>query len=171
MFEINGKYASAAVYATTVENEAISQLVTLCNQPMFENASIKIMPDCHSGAGCVIGFTSIINNKKIIPNLVGVDIGCGVYTLTFKITEDIDYFALDDYISKNIPSGFGIRPEIHPSLNMPINDPIASKYGAKTIADCIQIICKDISDNKLDYHLCSVGSLGGGNHFIGATRF
>lgn len=100
MFKITGKYASADIYAVTIENEAISQLVTLCNQPMFKDSIIKIMPDCHSGAGCVIGFTAILNNKKIIPNLVGVDVGCGVYSLNFKIDEEIDYKALDDFISQ-----------------------------------------------------------------------
>ena len=76
MFEIEGKYTKAKIYTDNVEPEALSQIYSICNHPAFEGESVRIMPDCHAGAGCVIGFTSTNNSGKIIPNLIGVDIGC-----------------------------------------------------------------------------------------------
>ena len=73
----NTKYGDIVVYAKTVEQEAISQILEMANSPLGENAHIRIMPDCHAGAGCVIGTTMLITDK-VCPNLVGVDIGCGV---------------------------------------------------------------------------------------------
>ena len=80
MFELVGKYTSAKVYADICETEAQAQIVQLCNHPAFEKAKICVMPDVHAGAGCTIGTTMTIADK-ICPNLVGVDIGCGMETL------------------------------------------------------------------------------------------
>lgn len=167
MFEVNEKYAKAVIYAETIEGEAVNQIVELCCQPMFGNSSIKIMPDCHSGKGCVIGFTSILSKEQIVPNLVGVDIGCGVLTVIFDIDSEINFKELEQYIRENVPSGFSIRTNAHNIVNRPISDNHAMKYGAKSLADCINIICDDIDESadKRMYHLLSVGSLGGGNHY------
>jgi tRNA-splicing ligase RtcB len=78
MFQLSGKYANATVFAELVEEEAQTQIIHLLNHPMFEGAQIAIMPDVHAGAGCVIGLTAIIRQKMVIPNIIGVDIGCGV---------------------------------------------------------------------------------------------
>lgn len=154
MFEINGKYATATVYATTIEPSAIAQITTLCNQPMFEGASIKIMPDCHTGAGCVIGFTSILEKKMVVPNLIGVDIGCGVSTTIFKTDKDINFKELDDFIRANIPSGFAVRGTKHPDMK-------------PEIVEMVNTICSNIKcEDKLNRHILSCGSLGGGNHYI-----
>lgn len=76
MFDIIGKYTNATIYTDRIEEEAISQLYALCNHPAFENAKIKVMPDVHAGAGCTIGTTIKLAKKMVIPNIVGVDIGC-----------------------------------------------------------------------------------------------
>jgi len=77
MLELRGKYNGAKVFTDNIENGAISQIIELCNQEVFEDAKIRIMPDAHKGAGCVIGFTADLGDK-VIPNIVGVDIGCGM---------------------------------------------------------------------------------------------
>ena len=79
MLELEGKYASAKIYADTIEDSVISQTMNVLNHPIFKNCSIRIMPDCHAGKGCVIGFTSSMSeNREIIPNIIGVDINCGL---------------------------------------------------------------------------------------------
>ena len=75
MMELKGKYGIAKVFTDVIEDEAIKQIITLLNQPFVDGCSVRIMPDVHSGKGCVIGFTADLGNK-IIPNIVGVDIGC-----------------------------------------------------------------------------------------------
>ena len=113
MFELHGKYANAKVYATTVEQEAISQIQGMLNHPMFEGATVRIMPDVHSGKGSVIGFTAIVPSHKVIPNIVGVDIGCGVYTTVFTLSpyavKQLDYKVLDNWIREHIPSGLHVN--------------------------------------------------------------
>lgn len=110
MLELNGKYNTAKVFTDNIDNETISQVIELLNQDYIKDAKIRIMPDCHAGTGCVIGTTMTISDK-VCPNLVGVDIGCGM--LAVRIAEkDVDLPKLDDVA------------------------------------------------------YCSIGSLGGGNHFI-----
>jgi RNA-splicing ligase RtcB len=119
----------------------------MLNAPISENAHVEIMPDCHAGAGCVIGTTMKIIDK-VCPNVVGVDIGCGV--LVIKLGSiDIDLESLDNFIKENIPHGFAI------------NNRIDKK--AEQMFDMLQ--CKNQLKNK-DRILRSLGSLGGGNHFI-----
>lgn len=154
MFELKGKYASAVIYADQIENEAMSQIVNICNQPMFEGSSIRIMPDCHSGKGSVIGFTARLakDKKMIIPNIVGVDIGCGVLTTIFGMENEIDYESLDDYIRKNIPSGFSVRNEPYKGIKCEVEHYIIK-------------ICNHIGQ-PIERNLASIGTLGGGNHYI-----
>lgn len=163
MLELNGKYTNAIVYADEIEQEAISQIIELCNQPMFEGATIRIMPDCHKGNGCVIGFTAWLNKKMIVPNLVGVDIGCGVLTTIFKTSTPIDFKGVDEFIRANIPSGFSVRQKPSAQLKHKVR---GKNWG--TYEDVVRTICGHIkeSNDKINYHLASVGSLGGGNHYI-----
>lgn len=153
MFEIHGKYTNAKVYADICEAEAISQIQELCNHPAFANAKIRIMPDTHSGAGCVIGTTVVLKEKKIIPNIVGVDINCGVMTTIFEVNKEIDYKSLDNFINSCIPSGMNIRE--HPYKN--INPDIVKK---------VSNVVKTFNLGDANYHICSIGTLGGGNHYI-----
>lgn len=154
MFEVKGKFATAKVYADMIEEEAVGQITTLCNQPMFENAQIAIMPDCHSGKGSVIGFTAVLDTQKVIPNIVGVDIGCGVNTTIFKTEKDIDFEKLDTFIRSNIPSGFKKRNRAHPML-----------LENKGLKDEIKRVSEIVNDNYKK-HFLSLGTLGGGNHYI-----
>lgn len=133
------------IFTENIEPEALNQIYTLINQPAFSDCKIRIMPDVHAGAGCVIGFTADLGDK-VIPNIVGVDIGCGM--LTTKINEtDIDFDRLDKTIRKNVPSGRSVRDEI---INFSQID---------------DLYCKEQLRN-LDWIKHSLGSLGGGNHFI-----
>lgn len=146
MFELNGKYAAAKVFTDVVDNESISQVINLLNQPYAEGSQIRMMPDIHAGAGCTIGTTMTITDK-ICPNLVGVDLGCGMHTVQIA-EKEIDCEALDKIIREKIPSGFDIRSEPH-----------------KIIEDlcCVKHI-------NLDRAYNSIGTLGGGNHFVEANR-
>lgn len=141
MFELKGKYNECKVFADIIENSAIAQLTNMMN---FEhmNGKIRIMPDCHAGSGCVIGTTMTIKDK-VTPYLVGVDIGCGVLAVKLKETR-MDLSALDSVIRKNIPSGGEVYEE------------------AVADFDLDRLICKKGDDKTLK----SIGTLGGGNHFI-----
>ncbi|TFG62550.1 MAG: RNA-splicing ligase RtcB, partial [Spirochaetales bacterium] len=77
--KLKGAYEEAVIFSDTVEEEALRQIRTLLDHPASGNSHVRIMPDCHAGAGCVIGYTARLNDT-VIPNLIGVDIGCGVCT-------------------------------------------------------------------------------------------
>lgn len=151
MFELKGKYAEAKVFTDIVDEESISQVTTLLNQPFVEGSRIRMMPDIHAGAGCTIGTTMTITDK-ICPNLVGVDIGCGMETV--RIEEDhIEPEKLDILIRENIPSGFMIRTAPHQFTQQ---------------IDLKRLRCANHVD--INRGLLSLGTLGGGNHFIEADR-
>lgn len=151
MIELRGKFATAKVFTDMVDNESISQVINLLNQPYVESSRVRMMPDIHAGAGCTIGTTMTIKDK-ICPNLVGVDIGCGMETI--RIREDhIEPQKLDVVIRDGIPSGFAIRDKIH-------------RYASEI--DLNKLYCA--KHVNLDRALCSIGTLGGGNHFIEADK-
>lgn len=147
MMILQGKYNSANVYASVIEDEATAQIIELLNQPFAENQRIAIMPDVHAGAGCVIGTTMTISDK-VVPNLVGVDIGCGMETIKLK-EKEIDLKKLDDFIYENIPAGMNIRAFRH-------------KYAQETNLKSLRC-AKHINPDRAKL---SIGTLGGGNHFI-----
>ena len=106
MIELRGKYGGTKVFTDVIDNESISQVVNLLNQPYIEGSRVRMMPDIHAGAGCTIGTTMTITDK-VCPNLVGVDIGCGMETIRIKER----YFEpqkLDILIRDEIPSGFSM---------------------------------------------------------------
>lgn len=151
MIELNGKYASCKVYTEVIDQSAISQLIMLLNQPMAQGQKIRIMPDVHAGAGCTIGTTMTITDK-VVPNLVGVDIGCGMETIKLK-EKHIELQKLDKLIYEKVPSGFNVRNTAH-------------KYN--TMIDLTELYCYDQINH--DRAVLSLGSLGGGNHFIEANK-
>lgn len=151
MIELQGKFALAKVFTDVVDNESISQVINLLNQPYVEGSKVRMMPDIHAGAGCTIGTTMTIKDK-ICPNLVGVDIGCGMETIRIKETH-IEPQKLDKVIRANIPSGFEIRKKEH--------------RFAKDI-DLSKLHCAKKVD--IDRAYKSIGTLGGGNHFLEAGR-
>lgn len=151
MIILNGKYNYAKVFTEIIDEGAIAQIIELCNQPISENSSIRIMPDVHAGAGCTIGTTMTVSDK-IIPNLVGVDIGCGMETIRLK-EKHIEVQKLDKLIYEKIPSGFEIRRKAH-------------RYIEKI--DLAKLYCyKHIDPLRAEM---SIGTLGGGNHFIEADK-
>ena len=133
------------IFTDNVEPEAVNQIYTLISQPPFEGQQVRIMPDVHYGTGCVVGFTGTLGDK-IIPNVLGVDLGCGMLCAELGKV-DIDYAALDAFIKAKIPTGSAYRNEYHAE-------------------DLIKkLICfKDL--RNLDRLFGSLGTLGGGNHFI-----
>lgn len=165
--EINGKYGSAIVYTDEIEQEAISQIINLLGQPMAQDAHVRIMPDCHAGAGCVIGYTAKLTDK-IVPNLIGVDIGCGVASWKLGkrslIGENFD--KLDKVIRDNIPSGREVRSEIDKNLLNRLYKTLDIKdLSFNEWLDKVREICKRMGQDT-DRVLAGIGSLGGGNHFI-----
>lgn len=151
MFEVRGKYNTAKIFATTIDDETLSQIVEICNQEWVKDSNIAIMPDCHAGKGCTIGTTMTIHDR-VCPNLVGVDIGCGMLTVQLpKELIDISLEELDEFINNKIPSGFNINDEC---IYNPIHEGL---YLNK-------LRCYDSLKNK-EYLENSIGSLGGGNHF------
>ena len=167
MREIKGKIGTAFVYNDDVEQEAVSQIYQLLEQPMAENAHIRVMPDVHSGAGCVIGYTAKLTDK-IVPNLVGVDIGCGVFAVKLGKRSNVhkDFQKLDDFIRSNIPAGKTVR-EI--SIFNTIEKVYSCIPNTKKHFDVWRNDLNEVasrSQQSLDYVLSSIGTLGGGNHFI-----
>ncbi len=151
MIELNGKYNSAKVFTDIIDQGAVSQIIELCSQPMSASSQIRIMPDVHAGAGCTIGTTMTIKDK-VVPNLVGVDIGCGMETVKLK-EKHIELQKLDKLIYEKIPSGFAIREKAH-------------RYNEKI--DLTELYCYDeINPVRAER---SIGTLGGGNHFIEADK-
>ena len=144
MIEIKGKYNTAVCYAKVVEQEAIDQIRTMCDCEFTEGSKIRIMPDVHAGKGCTIGTTMTVTDKAV-PNVVGVDIGCGMYTVNLGKVE-IDFEKVDA-VAHKIPHGRDVWE------------------GRKEHFDLTGLRCyREMKDTrKLER---SIGTLGGGNHFI-----
>lgn len=142
--EIKGKVNTALCYAKVVEDEAIEQIRRMCDYAMTEGSKIRIMPDVHAGKGCTIGTTMTIIDKAV-PNVVGVDIGCGMYTVKLG-KQDIDFEKVDE-AAHFIPSGHEVWD------------------GRQERFDLTELRCyRDLKDTKRLER--SLGTLGGGNHFI-----
>ena len=150
MIEIKGQYNSAIIYQSEIDDATRDQVQTIVNQPFVEGETIRIMPDCHAGAGCVIGTTMTINNGRVCPNLVGVDIGCGMLLIELKgiRKEDIDFDDFDKFISTHIPVGKEV-------------------YEARQVhfPEILNLKCyREMKDAGRFER--AIGTLGGGNHFM-----
>ena len=144
MIEIVGKFNTAICYTDTLEPTAYAQIETVCNEEAFANSKIRIMPDVHAGKGCTIGTTMTIVDK-VVPNMVGVDIGCGMYTVNLgKVDIDLEKF---DEAAHTIPCGRNVWE------------------GRQERFDLTRLRCyRSLKDTKRLER--SLGTLGGGNHFI-----
>ncbi len=148
MFEIKGKINTAVCYAKVVEDEAIEQIRRMCDYEFTEGSKIRIMPDVHAGKGCTIGTTMTVTDKAV-PNIVGVDIGCGMYTVNLG-KDDIDFGKLDE-AAHFVPSGMNVWE------------------GRQERFDLTKLRCyRSLRDTKRLER--SLGTLGGGNHFIEVDR-
>lgn len=161
--EHEGAYGCAKVFSSVIEEAAEQQILTLLNQPMFANSVIRIMPDVHAGAGCVIGFTAKLTDDKIIPNLVGVGIGCGVMACVRRGIAD-DLQKIEERVAF-VPAGTNVRPRPIPALTFPDAEDAEMELREEMLR-----ICKDVLEVDPERHLLSVGPLGGGNHFIEVNR-
>lgn len=151
MIAIQGLYNTTVCYTPQLEQAAEQQIRAVCDRPEFAGCKIRIMPDVHAGKGCTIGTTMTIRDK-IVPGMVGVDIGCGMETVEL-MERQIDFDRLDTLIRREIPCGREVRGEFH-LLN--------------THIDLTRLRCA--GQVNLDRARHSIGSLGGGNHFIEVDR-
>lgn len=140
----NNRGIETLIFAETFEFEAYNQIKKLVNFEAYENAKVRIMPDAHAGKGCTVG-TTITITDKITPNLVGVDIGCGILIIKLK-NKEIDFEKLDEVIKTKVPHGFSVHET------------------SKKKFDFSKLRCQKHVD--LGRAILSIGSLGGGNHFI-----
>ncbi|MDO5478191.1 MAG: RtcB family protein [Clostridia bacterium] len=144
MIEIVGKFNTAVCYTDSLEDTAYSQIETVCNEEAFKDSEIRIMPDVHAGKGCTIGTTMTIKDK-VVPNMVGVDIGCGMYTVALG-NVDIDFEKFDE-AAHLIPCGRDVWD------------------GRQERFDLTMLKCyRNLKDTRRLER--SLGTLGGGNHFI-----
>ena len=150
MIEVKGTYNTAKIFTDTADAATIAQVKKLMDQPSAAGSTVRIMPDCHAGAGCVIGTTMTITDK-VIPNLVGVDIGCGMLATKLKETR-IDLPKFDSISQAEVPAGMKIRSVPHS---------MAEEISASELACYKKPGCK-VSDEVFRK---SLGTLGGGNHF------
>ena len=147
MIKTKGKFNTAICYASSLDDTTAAQIRQLCDTAEFSGYKIRIMPDVHAGKGCVIGTTMTISDK-IVPGMVGVDIGCGMETAIID-NDSLDLNQLNKCIQRSIPAGFEIRETPHPLSHQ---------------IDLQKLRCaKHINHNRA---IKSIGTLGGGNHFI-----
>lgn len=151
MIEVIGQWNTALCYTDRLEQEAAEQIRAVCNQRAFADSKIRIMPDVHAGIGCTIGTTMTVTDK-IVPGMVGVDIGCGMETVKLK-EQELDFAKLDALIRRKIPSGRAVRDAAH---------------KRSRDVDLRQLRCA--AHVNLDRAQKSIGTLGGGNHFIEVDR-
>ena len=151
MLEVSGKYNQAKIFTDVVDQASIAQVIELCNQEFTAGSRIRLMPDVHAGAGCTVGTTMTITDR-VVPNLVGVDIGCGMETA--RLREDhLELQKLDKLIRERIPSGFAVRSAAH-------------RYADQI--DLEELCCfRHVQMLRAEK---SIGTLGGGNHFIEVDR-
>ena len=149
MIELMGKYNKAKVFTDNFDRETIAQIISLLNQPFVKDSQLCIMPDCHAGIGCVVGTTMTLKNK-VIPYLVGADIGCGMLVIKLK-EKRINLPNLDSVIKKHIPSGYNTNKNIKED---------------KTAINIKNLKCFGKAKININRAYQSIGTLGGGNHFI-----
>lgn len=150
MFELEGAHTKCKVFSDDFDESAVSQIYNFLNHTAFKGTTPRFMPDYHAGKGAVIGTTVQITDK-VIPNVVGVDISCGV--LSYNLGKiDIDFPSLDTFIRNNIPYGKSVNSKI--------------MFQNEFLSSEIDRVCAEIGEKNVDRHKYSVGSLGGGNHFL-----
>lgn len=142
---IKGKYSNAKVFTDNIDDVTVSQIEGFLNEELTANAQVRIMPDCHAGKGAVIGTTMKVIDR-VVPNLVGVDIGCGMLCVEVQ-KQDVDFAKLDAAVKAFVPSGQSIRTAAHDFIKHVELDRVLANFSRDTAAH-------------------SLGTLGGGNHFI-----
>lgn len=149
------------IFTDNIEGNALDQIRTLLSIDVFSDKKVRIMPDVHSGSGCVIGFTGDLGDK-VIPNIVGEDIGCGMRVVKLGKQNNIDFHAFHEHILSNVPSGMGIREEKR-GFRPLIHEEMDIYREAKKLVMGLHCY-RDLKYSDRIYK--AIGSLGGGNHFI-----
>jgi RNA-splicing ligase RtcB len=180
--EFCGKFTSGKVFADVVEKTAMDQVRDILDSPAFADKKIRFMPDIHAGVGVPIGFTAELGDK-IIPNVVGVDIGCGVtcFNMGPIILKENDFKELDRFIRTNIPFGLKARKTAKFDLIEYTTQYLDIKYRPVDFDNMDKKLCEkytkdspfmaevreicNITKQDFNYAMCSLGTLGGGNHF------
>jgi len=165
---VKGKYNVAVVYAKALESSCENKIRHYLDHSAFAGTSVRIMPDVHPGKGTVIGWTATFNDL-VIPSVIGLDIGCGVCACNLGHSK-LAFDKLDKFIRKNIPSGQAVRSFLHEALedvntfiSLKSND--AGSYGTEWLKNEIRRLCEKQIKNP-ERVFASLGTLGGGNHFI-----
>ncbi|WP_347294105.1 RtcB family protein [uncultured Duncaniella sp.] len=149
------------IFTDNIEENALEQIKSLLSIDVFSNKKIRIMPDVHAGAGCVIGFTGDLGDK-VIPNIVGVDIGCGMRILKLGRIADIDFHAFHEHILTNVPSGMIVREERF-GFKPLVGEEMEIYREAKRLVTELRCYRELKDSGRINK---AIGSLGGGNHFI-----
>ncbi|CAL6106771.1 tRNA-splicing_ligase RtcB [Hexamita inflata] len=162
---VSGKYGDAQIFTNTLDDAARKQIQQLCDHKLASDANIRVMPDVHVGANCVIGFTSKLT-KYLVPDLIGTDIGCGVSLnqLGFALSDSlrVQFFTeLDQYIKDKVPIKTQTRNVSAAQVQAPFKQ-LFPNYNYNTFYEEVTAICKQLNLTVYD----SLGTLGGGNHFI-----
>lgn len=147
MKTVSGVYTSAKIFTEQIEDYALAQIQMLCDNEAFAGSRVRVMPDVHPGKVGTIGFTSTVGNR-ILPNVVGIDIGCGITMAKLK-QRKAEFQKLDTVIRDHVPSGFAVRKKPHRFLEE---------------LDLEELLC--FRNINLEKTALSLGTLGGGNHFI-----
>ena len=151
---VRGSETQAKIYTANVDYQTIGQIKDFCNHPVFKDAPIRIMPDTHAGKNSVVGFSAPIVNGKVIPNIIGGDIGCGMLCVKFDPQgEKIDFEKLDDVIKTYVSTSRS-------------KNPASLKKVPNTFLSTVADLCKHKYKKPMEKVMDSLGTLGGGNHFI-----
>ena len=152
--QINGSETSAKVYTDNLDYKTMNQIKILCNHPAFKDAPIRIMPDVHPSKSTLVGFSAPVDKDKIIPGIIGSDIGCGMLCIKFDTQgKDIDYKKLDETVRMY-------------SSTRRTKTPQTLKKVPQSLKNDVKNMCKDLKNISADYHLNNLGTVGSGNHFI-----
>jgi len=171
-YTIKGAYATAKVYAREDDEHCNEQIKEICDKEFLAHEKIRIMPDCHYGYSVCIGFTCTMKTQWAVPNYIGVDIGCGVLAHPIGALEHIDFKKFDNYIRRYIPSGFKIHTnpidyDRYQDIYANISDTPMTHFFDELHQLCHKHNITFRADNIIEQ---SIGSLGGGNHFIALNK-
>lgn len=154
MLEIKGAQTSAKIFAISIDYKALNQIKELCNHPIFKDAPIRIMPDVHPSRNTIVGFSAPVLNSKVIPSIIGSDVGCGMLCVKFDTQgQKIDFKKLDRIVKESFSHDRTSTPQY-------------LKRIPKTLKDRLNNICKELYKTNGDEHISRLGTVGGGNHFI-----
>ena len=155
VFEISGTQTKEKIFTNNINYQTLAQIKAICSHPVFKDVPVRIMPDTHAGKNSVVGFTApILQNGAVIPSLISGDIGCGMLCVSIDtLGNDIDYKKLDSIIRECVSSNRNSKPSAYNTLAKKIDSQVNSLYKEKY---------KTSAENAMD----SLGTLGGGNHFI-----